>query len=90
MHRRAPLTLETGEQSLCRCRESPAGQPTGCFSTGLARADGVSLEGPESRELAWMRERVLQIRLARLSDGPRLVPASEYLELCRTVDWHGH
>lgn len=34
--------------------------------------------------LAWMRERVLQIRLALLGDGRQLFPASEYLELCKT------
>jgi protein-tyrosine-phosphatase len=38
------------------------------------------------KEFAWMRERVLQIRLALLGDGKRLVPLSEYLELCKTVD----
>ena len=32
-----------------------------------------------------MRERVLQIRLALLGDGRRLVPLSEYLELWKTV-----
>jgi hypothetical protein len=37
-----------------------------------------------------MRERVLQIRLALVGDGPRLIPASEYLELCRTVDRNCH
>ena len=56
-------------------------------------------------ELAWMRERVLQIRLALLDEvhldapldarsGPRqrrrLIPASQYLELCRTVDRGSH
>jgi hypothetical protein len=38
------------------------------------------------KEFAWMRERVLQIRLALLGDGGRLVPLSEYVELCKTVD----
>jgi hypothetical protein len=42
------------------------------------------------RELAWMRERVLQIRLALIGDGRRLIPAIEYLELCRTVDPDHH
>jgi protein-tyrosine-phosphatase len=42
------------------------------------------------REVTWMRERVLQIRSALLGDGPRLVPASEYLELCKAVDRHSH
>ena len=37
-----------------------------------------------------MRERVLQIRLALLGDGPRLIAASEYLDLCRTVDRYSH
>jgi hypothetical protein len=41
-------------------------------------------------ELTWMRERVLQIRLALLGDGPRLIPASQYVELCRTVDRNSH
>jgi hypothetical protein len=42
------------------------------------------------RDLAWMRERVLEIRRALLGEGRRLIPASEYLDLCRTVDLHGH
>lgn len=42
------------------------------------------------QEFSWMRERVLQIRLALLGDGPRLVLASEYLELCKTVDQRSH
>jgi hypothetical protein len=41
-------------------------------------------------EFGWMRERVLQIRLALLGDGRRLVPASDYLELCKTVDRESH
>jgi protein-tyrosine-phosphatase/GNAT superfamily N-acetyltransferase len=42
------------------------------------------------KEFAWLRERVLQIRLALLEDGRRLVPLSEYLELCKTVDPGSH
>lgn len=42
------------------------------------------------QEFRWMRERVLQIRLALLGDGRRLVPVSEYLELCKTVDRGSH
>ena len=42
------------------------------------------------KEFAWMRERVLQIRLALLGDGGRLVPSSEYFELCKTVDRESH
>jgi protein-tyrosine-phosphatase len=42
------------------------------------------------KEFAWMRERVLQIRLALLGDGSRLVPLKEYFELCKTVDRGSH
>jgi protein-tyrosine-phosphatase len=42
------------------------------------------------KEFQWMRERVLQLRLALLGDGRRLVPLTEYLELCRTVDRESH
>jgi len=42
------------------------------------------------KDFAWMRERVLQIRLALLGDGRRLVPATEYLNLCKSVDPHSH
>ena len=42
------------------------------------------------KEFAWMRERVLQIRLALVEDRSRLVPLSEYLELCKTVDRGSH
>lgn len=42
------------------------------------------------REFSWMRDRVLQIRLALLGDGRPLVPVSEYLDLCTTVDWRSH
>src|SRR5207247_10459715 len=42
------------------------------------------------KEFGWMRERVLQIRLALLPDGRRLVPLSEYFELCKTVDRGSH
>jgi protein-tyrosine-phosphatase len=42
------------------------------------------------QEFAWMRERVLQIRLALLGEGRRLVPMSEYWELCKNVDPGSH
>jgi protein-tyrosine phosphatase len=42
------------------------------------------------RECSWMRERVLQIRLALLGDGRRPVPAAEYLDLLRSVDPRSH
>ncbi len=41
-------------------------------------------------EVSWMRERVLQIRLALVGHGPRLIPVSEYLDLCKTVDPGSH
>jgi hypothetical protein len=42
------------------------------------------------KEFGWMRERVLQIRLALLGDGAPLVPLREYFELCKTVDRGSH
>src|SRR5882672_4034506 len=42
------------------------------------------------KAVSWMRDRVLQIGLALLGHGPRLVPVSEYLDLCRAVDPEGH
>src|SRR6476620_12184192 len=38
-----------------------------------------------TKEFRWMRERVLEIRLALLGSGRRLVPVSEYFELCKAV-----
>ena len=53
-----------------------------------------SFDNRPTRELLkdyeWMRERVLQIRLALLGDGRRLVPLSDYFELCKTVDRGSH
>ena len=43
-----------------------------------------------AREFEWMRERVIQIRKSLLGQGQRLVPLSEYLALCKTVDRHSH
>jgi protein-tyrosine-phosphatase len=42
------------------------------------------------QDFSWMRERVLEIRLALLCEGRRLVPAAEYLDLCKRVDPYGH
>ena len=42
------------------------------------------------KEFQWIRERVLQIRLALLGDGRPLVPLSAYLGLCKTVDRGSH
>jgi protein-tyrosine-phosphatase len=41
-------------------------------------------------EVSWMREQVLHIRLALVGHGQRLIPVSEYLALCRTVDPNSH
>ena len=42
------------------------------------------------QEFGWMRERVVQIRLALLGEGGPLVPLREYFELCKTVDRGSH
>ena len=42
------------------------------------------------KEFVWMRERVLQIRRALLGEGRELVPLTDYLELCKTVDRGSH
>lgn len=42
------------------------------------------------KEFGWMRERVLQIRLALLGHGRPLVPLSDYLDLCKAVDRWSH
>jgi protein-tyrosine-phosphatase len=41
-------------------------------------------------EFEWMRERVLQIHEALRGEGRPLVPSSEYLDLCKTVDRWSH
>lgn len=64
------------------------------FASGEYRVSDPSFDDRSThelrRELTWMRERVLQIRLALLGDGRRLVAASEYLDLCWTVDRYSH
>jgi protein-tyrosine-phosphatase len=42
------------------------------------------------QEFGWMRDRVMQIHAALRGSGRRLVPASEYLELCKSVDRESH
>jgi protein-tyrosine-phosphatase len=63
------------------------------FASGEYRVSDPSFDDRPThellRELTWMRERVLQIRLALLGDGRRLIPASEYFDLYRTVDRYG-
>jgi len=64
------------------------------FGNGEYKVQDPSFDSRPTSELlqefAWMRERVLQIRLALLGVGWRLVPVSEYLELCKTVDPRSH
>jgi protein-tyrosine-phosphatase len=43
-----------------------------------------------AREYARFRDRVLQIRLALLGDGPPMIPSQEYGDLIETVDPLGH
>jgi protein-tyrosine-phosphatase len=42
------------------------------------------------RQCAWMRDRVAEIRAALGGGARRLVPLTEYLELCKTVDPGSH
>jgi protein-tyrosine-phosphatase len=41
-------------------------------------------------EYAWMRDRTVQIHLALIGHGRPLVPARQYLSLCKTVDKWSH
>jgi protein-tyrosine-phosphatase len=41
-------------------------------------------------EYAWMRDRAVQIHLALIGHGRPLVPARQYLGLCKTVDKWSH
>jgi len=71
----------------------PFTTPT-CLDNGEYRVLDPSFDsrptGELLREFGWMRERVLQIRLALLGDGKRLIPLREYFELCKTVDRGSH
>jgi hypothetical protein len=64
------------------------------FECGAYRVSDPSGDTRPTSELtaeyAWMRERVQQIRRALGGEGPRLVPLSEYLALCLTVNWDSH
>ena len=64
------------------------------FGNGRYKVSDPSFDNRPTSELlkefGWMRERVLQIRLALLGDGRRLVPLREYLEVCKTVDRGSH
>jgi protein-tyrosine-phosphatase len=71
----------------------PFSQPLGFQNREYVVSD-PSFDFRPTRELlhefTWMRERVLQIRLALIGSGPALVPASEYLSLCESLDPYGH
>jgi protein-tyrosine-phosphatase len=60
------------------------------FSRGEYRVQDPSFDKRPTRELvqefAWMRERVLQIRLALLGEGRPLVPVADYLPLVEEAD----
>ncbi|MGA8555513.1 MAG: hypothetical protein WB630_13940 [Candidatus Acidiferrales bacterium] len=64
------------------------------FSNGEYKVFDPSFDDRPTTELVrdfrWMRDRVLQIRLALRGDGPPLVPLREYFELCKTVDPASH
>jgi hypothetical protein len=64
------------------------------FANGEYRVHDPSFDPRPTHELmvefGWMRERVLQIRLALLGSGRKLVPVSQYLQLCRAVDRRSH
>ncbi|MGH9314856.1 MAG: hypothetical protein ACRD09_11460 [Vicinamibacterales bacterium] len=64
------------------------------FANGEYKVSDPSFDSRRTSELVkefgWMRERVVQIRLALLGDGRPLVPLSEYLGLCKAVDRWSH
>jgi hypothetical protein len=64
------------------------------FANGAYKVSDPSFDNRPTSELlkefGWMRERVLQIRRALLGNGRELIPLSDYLELCRTVDPGSH
>ena len=64
------------------------------FSSGRFKVVDPSFDARPAAELAvqyaWMRDQVVRIRRALAGEGRKLVPASEYLDLCRTVDLYSH
>jgi len=64
------------------------------FAKGAYTVSDPSFDDRPTRDLVnefeWMRARILQIRIALMGNGERLVPLSEYLDLCRTVDPDSH
>jgi protein-tyrosine-phosphatase len=92
MHR---LVREYGEDLASKSYlfADPFSSP-GSLGKGEYTVCDPSFDNRPTRELmqdySWMRERVLQVRLALLGDGRRLVPASEYLEFCKAIDPMSH
>jgi protein-tyrosine-phosphatase len=86
--------LEYGDDLLGRCYlfADPFTKPHS-FAHGEYRVTDPSFHNgslsERIREWSWMRERVLQIRLALLGEGPPLLPASAYLALLEGVDPFG-
>ena len=64
------------------------------FSNGAYKVRDPSFDDRPAdelvREFEWLRERVLEIHDALRGRGRRLIPAYEYLELCKTVDRSSH
>jgi protein-tyrosine-phosphatase len=64
------------------------------FSSGEYKVIDPSFDDRPTPELineyAWMRERVLQIRQTLTGQGRPLVPLSQYLSLCTSVDKWSH
>ena len=64
------------------------------FSNGEYKVRDPSFDDRPTDELVqefgWLRERVAEIHDALRGNGRRLVPAHEYLELCKTVDLGSH
>jgi len=89
------LLLEYGRDLACKAYlfADPFSRPHS-FGNGEYKVYDPSFDErpvPELvREFGWMRERVLQIRLALLGDGQRMIPAAEYLGLVQSVDPRSH
>ena len=64
------------------------------FSSGRFKVVDPSFDSRQVGQLAaeydWMRDQVVQIRRSLVGEGRKLVSASEYLHLCKTVDRYSH
>lgn len=64
------------------------------FECGEYKVTDPSFDTVPASELvkrfAWMRDRVVQIRDSLGGNGRRLIPLTDYLELCKTVDRESH